>query len=205
MRKYPFRRQRLRDTTGLERRELLRAGLLGGAALWLPGGLRAASFPVLRLTEQDIEGPYYTPGAPERSVLREKDMPGVRLEVTGRVLDLQGQPVPGALLDVWQCDSQGVYDNEGYTLRGKLYTDDAGLYSLQTIMPSEYDGGGFIRPAHIHLKLGAPQGPILTTQLYFHGEPHNRTDPYVTPARILTPREGRGGQAARFDFVLQTG
>ena len=112
------------------------------------------------LTPAQTEGPYYTPNSPERASLIEPGMGGTKLIVTGYVLTTDCQPIANAWLDFWQADDQGVYDNAGYRLRGHLFTDETGRYTLETIVPGEYPG----RTQHIHVKVQAPNGPILTTQ-----------------------------------------
>ncbi len=72
-------------------------------------------------------------------------------------------PVAGALLDFWHADADGEYDLDGFRLRGHQFTDGEGHFSLETVMPGLYPG----RTRHIHVKVQAPGGPILTTQLYF--------------------------------------
>ena len=193
----------------LSRRRLLRRVL--SSAAWLPL-IGASAFLPCRLlaateespeTENNWQGPFYKPGAPVRSVLLEKGMAGTPLTVTGRVLDTHGRPLKGALLDVWQADHKGSYDNTGFLLRGKLYTDDEGRYTLRTIKPLYYGEPGDMRPAHIHVKAGAGNAPVLTTQLYFKGDPWNKHDSAVRPSLIMSPRRESDGLAARFDFVLK--
>jgi virginiamycin B lyase len=153
----------------------------------------------LEPTASNAEGPYYKSGAPERAVLVEPDMIGTRLLLTGQVLTTDCQPVPGALLDFWQANDQGEYDNVGYTLRGRQVADEIGRYRLETIMPARYPG----RPPHIHVKVNAPGGPVLTTQIYFEGQPGNEGDGLILPSLVvaLTDTPG-GGKAATFNFVL---
>src|SRR6185436_7746190 len=74
-------------------------------------------------TLEVTEGPYFTANSPERASLLEDGMPGTKLVVTGYVYDTHCQPVANALLDFWQADANGVYDNSGYTLRGHQFTD----------------------------------------------------------------------------------
>jgi protocatechuate 3,4-dioxygenase beta subunit len=156
-------------------------------------------------TEDNWEGPFYKPGAPVRSGLLEPGMAGTPLTVTGRVLDTHGRPLKGALLDIWQADHTGAYDNTGFRLRGRLYTGDDGRYTLRTIKPLHYGSTNDMRPAHIHVKASVQNSPILTTQLYFKGDPWNHNDPAVRPTLILSPRHVSDGFAAQFDFVLKVG
>src|SRR5690242_8895452 len=104
----------------LSRRRLLRRALFSaaelpllGASAFLPGRLLAATAESPE-TENNWQGPFYKPGAPVRSVLLEKGMAGTPLTVTGRVFDTHARPLKGALLDVWQADHTGSYDNTGF-------------------------------------------------------------------------------------------
>ena len=195
----------------LSRRRLLRrvlcsaAGLpLLGVSAFLPGRLLAATEESPE-TENNWEGPFYKSGAPVRSVLLEKGMAGTPLTVTGRILDTQGRPLKGALLDVWQADHKGSYDNAGFLLRGKLYTDDEGRYTLRTVKPLYYGEPGDMRPAHIHVKASSGKSPILTTQLYFKGDPWMHRDAGVRPSLSMSPRRESEGLVAKFDFVIKAG
>jgi protocatechuate 3,4-dioxygenase beta subunit len=121
-----------------------------------------------RLTPSQMEGPYYTPNTPERNSLLEEGMAGERLLLIGYVLDADCNPIPGAWLDFWQAGADGGYDNSGYTLRGHQFTDGQGRYYLETVMPGLYSS----RPIrHIHVKAQAPNGAVLTSQLYFPDQP----------------------------------
>ena len=88
------------------------------------------------------------------------------------MLDTRSQPITDAILDVQQTNSTGQYDNEGFTLRGKIKTNNDGNYTINTIFPKEYSTGDITRPGHIHFKIGAPNQPTLITQLYFEGDPY---------------------------------
>lgn len=150
------------------------------------------------LTPAMTEGPYYKAGSPERASLLEPGIPGERLVITGYVLTPDCQPIANALLDFWQADGQGVYDNAGYRLRGHLFTDQAGRYQIETVVPGEYPG----RTEHIHVKIQPPGGDILTTQLFFPGVQRNETDRIFSP-ELLVEVEGTGnGIQALFNFVV---
>lgn len=150
-------------------------------------------------TSAQAEGPYYTPNTPERANLVEAGMGGTPLLVTGRVLNQACEPIFGAKLDFWQTDDSGEYDNVGYRMRGHQFTDENGNYALETILPGVYPG----RPPHIHVKVNAPDGPVLTTQIYFEGQPGNESDGLVQPSLIVPLIDAAdGGKAATFNFVL---
>jgi protocatechuate 3,4-dioxygenase beta subunit len=150
-------------------------------------------------TPRQTEGPYFKPASPERASLLEPGMKGVKIVVTGVVRLASCQPVPRALIDVWHADDRGDYDNAGYRLRGHQFTDDQGRYRLETIVPGVYPG----RTRHFHLKVQAPKGPVLTTQLYFPGEAANASDPIFKRELVLRVRDGAEGKTGTFDFVLR--
>jgi protocatechuate 3,4-dioxygenase beta subunit len=149
-------------------------------------------------TVAQTEGPYYTPNTPERTSLLEEGIEGTRLLLTGLVLAPDCAPVARALVDFWHCDNAGVYDNVGYRLRGHQFTDEQGRYQLTTIVPGIYPG----RTRHIHVKVQAPNQPVLTTQLYFPNEPQNDRDRIFHPALVVAATEGAEGMDAAFNFVL---
>ena len=143
-------------------------------------------------TPRDGEGPFYKAGAPLRASLAEPGTSGERVSLSGRVLSRDCRPIPGALLDFWQTDERGEYDNTGYRYRGKVLSDANGDYRLETVLPGLYPG----RPRHLHVKVSAPGGPVLTTQIYF--------DARSAPARLVaTPARREGLLQAKFDVVLQ--
>lgn len=154
-------------------------------------------------TLAQTEGPFFTPDAPERTDLRDPGLPGEPLSLAGFVLDPLCRPVPGALLEFWQADAAGVYDNEGFTLRGHQFSDAEGRWALATILPGLYPG----RTRHVHVRAQAPNGPLLVTQLYFPDEPANATDGIFDPALLVEWEEDPAGEPlrARFDFVLEAG
>jgi protocatechuate 3,4-dioxygenase beta subunit len=149
-------------------------------------------------TPAETEGPYFTPGSPERASLLEPGMPGTRLVVAGTVLATDCRPVGRALLDFWQADDAGQYDNEGFRLRGHQFSDAKGRWRLATVVPGLYPG----RTRHIHVKVQAPDGPVLTTQLYFPGEPRNAADGLYQAALLLDLRAAAGARDGSFTFVL---
>jgi hypothetical protein len=114
------------------------------------------------------------------------------------VYGLSCLPIAAALLDFWQADDGGNYDMTGFTFRGHQYTDANGNFTLTTIVPGRYPG----RTKHIHVKVQAPNQPILTTQLYFPGVPQNSTDTIFDARLLMDVRPQGTGEAAAFDFVL---
>jgi protocatechuate 3,4-dioxygenase beta subunit len=170
-----------------------RRRLLLGAAALLP--LPAHATPACgRPTPPQSAGPFYTPDTPRRQRLIEPGIRGEPLTLTGRVLTPACAPVAGALLDFWQCDADGHYDNRGYRLRGHQYTDADGRYRLETIFPGTYPG----RTPHLHVRVQQPGGRLLTTQPYLDGHPLNARD-FLYDARLVMLANGG---ALRFDFVL---
>jgi len=152
-------------------------------------------------TISQTEGPFFKPTSPERFDLIEPGMAGQPLEVTGFVLTRSCKPVGGALIDVWQADAKGDYDNSGFRLRGHLFADAEGRFRLRTIVPGNYPG----RTRHIHIKVQPPGGSILTTQLYFPGEAKNRKDELFRRELTMRTAKAQGALAGRFDFVLDLG
>jgi protocatechuate 3,4-dioxygenase beta subunit len=153
-----------------------------------------------KLTKSDMLGPFYKENAPFKQRLGE-GIEGERLIITGKVMDMRCQPLKGAILDIWQANSTGEYDNKGFTLRGKVKTNNDGIYIIDTIIPKEYGQGDITRPGHIHLKVGVPNQPTLTTQLYFEG------DPYLTDREdkslVMNTTETNETKKAKFDFVIE--
>jgi protocatechuate 3,4-dioxygenase beta subunit len=150
-------------------------------------------------TVEQTEGPFFTPSSPERTSLLESGLEGVVLAVSGAVLSTACEPIAGAMLDFWQADASGEYDNEGFTLRGHQFADSKGRYRLETIVPGLYTG----RTRHIHVKAQPEDGTLLTTQLYFPGEPGNDADAIFDPRLLMDVGAVGKGRRARFDFVLE--
>jgi len=162
------------------------------------GASTAACQKPAALTPAVTEGPYFKANSPERTSLLEADMSGAPLTLTGYVFTADCQPVANALLDFWQANAQGQYDNAGYTLRGHQYTDAAGRYHLDTLVPGLYPG----RTEHIHVKVQAPNGPLLTTQLFFPGSTENQSDQFYDPALLIHVQSSGSQMQATFDFVV---
>lgn len=105
------------------------------------------------------DGPAYMPGAPERTNLHEEGMPGEKLLLAGFVVDQNCLPIPGARMDFWQADANGVMDETGFRLRGRQSTDSQGRYFLETVVP------GALQP--IHVRVEPPGGAPFITQIFF--------------------------------------
>jgi protocatechuate 3,4-dioxygenase beta subunit len=142
-------------------------------------------------TAHNVEGPFYREGAPLRTVLCSDDEEGDILFVSGRVTAAgNGRPLAGAMLDVWQTNRRGYYENQDesqpdFNLRGRLLTDEQGRYEFRSIVPGAYEvtRGGPVaelllalnrhgwRPSHIHIKVSCPGFVPLTTMLFMSGDP----------------------------------
>lgn len=173
-----------------------------------------------RITTRDAEGPYFEPGSPLRSLrIAELNEPGVRLVVEGRLLGPDCRtPLRGYKVDVWQADKNGNYFDvtSGFRLRGKVVSDSLGRYKFETVLPGRYGDSAGIRPAHLHLKVLTPQNnTLLTTQLYFAGDPYLGTADYCTRMRTCNSSDvarqlrltdalvsSVAGKRARFDAIL---
>jgi protocatechuate 3,4-dioxygenase beta subunit len=154
-------------------------------------------------TSRMSEGEHYRSGAPEKVALIEPGMVGTRLLITGYVLLPDCRPADGAVLDVWQADADGVYDDTGTRLRGVFRADEHGRYAIDTIMPGGHDD----RPPHVHMKLAeGPNGRIVTVCMFFAGDPRNASDRAYRPevAATLTTLPD-GSLAARFDAAVEIG
>lgn len=177
------------------------------------GGGQGGSGPMVCTPSDDnILGPYYRPNAPFRDDLAAPGAQGVRVQVSGRVLDTNCQPLANAIVDLWQADHSGDYDNDGvndppdnaFILRGRLNTDADGKYSFRSIIPGHYLNGNQYRPAHIHVRVSAQGQKMLTTQLYFEGDPYNDIDGFIKPSLIMPLTDVGNEKHAVFDFVLAT-
>jgi protocatechuate 3,4-dioxygenase beta subunit len=152
-----------------------------------------------KITKAKEEGPYYKAGSPEKRNLWLPGIAGEQLSLKGKVVDQGGQPMAGAWLDFWQADGNGIYDNQGFKLRGHQYTDKDGNYSLETVIPGAYA----IRTPHLHVKVRASQkGSILTTQLFIPGKATNAEDFLYDAALLIQVEDTPNGKSGTFDFVV---
>jgi protocatechuate 3,4-dioxygenase beta subunit len=149
-------------------------------------------------TESTVFGPFHRLGAPELPPggnIAHLDKIGTPTLVSGRVLDVDGRPIAGALLDVWQTQSSGLYDSQDENLtelhmRGKFRTDAEGRYRIRTVLPVNYpipsDGpvGEMLRaagrhpwrPAHIHFVVSAEGYEPVTTHIFKRGDEYLHSD-----------------------------
>jgi catechol 1,2-dioxygenase len=169
------------------------------------------------LTEDNILGPFYRGGAPYRAKITPPLVKGTALLVSGRVWSFKSrEPLAGAVLDIWQADADGRYDNDDpanppakdvFKNRARLVTDENGYYEFETIHPGAYMiGKNAWRPSHIHYLVRAAGHKSLITQLYFKGDPHNKTDEFIKESLIIEVRREKapGGfyEVGVFDIVL---
>lgn len=192
----------MRKKLNTSRREFVGAGL--ALLPFLTFEACAAAAETCGPTARGAGGPFYREGAPWRARLCGADEPGEPLVVAGRVMAADTcSPLKGAVVDVWQADAAGHYDNERFNLRGRVRADDEGRYSFETVLPGNYADGGFERARHIHYIITAPGYAPLTTECYFEGDPRNRTDPVVRNSLVIPLAAAQGrGRKATFDIVL---
>jgi hydroxyquinol 1,2-dioxygenase len=148
-------------------------------------------------TPATVLGPFHIEGSPQLEFGQDlaEGVEGAPLYISGTVRDLDGKPVPGAVLDVWQADPEGYYESQlaevdEARLRGKYTTRDDGSYCVRTVAPKGYtipmDGpvGELIgrteishfRPAHVHFLLGVPGYEPLITHLFQEGADYLDSD-----------------------------
>lgn len=155
------------------------------------------------VTEPTVQGPEYTPNPPVKQGQDfAQGIPGERLVLSGKVLNhMTCKPVQGAVLDIWQTNSTGDYDYKGFNLRGKIVTDKDGNYVLNTVYPESLQLGNITRPSHIHVIVGVPGQPLITTQVYFEDQPN---DAYLKDSLIVKPvTAANGTKIAHFDFLVE--
>ena len=169
-------------------------------------------------TESTVLGPFYVEGAPpmpDGANIAEGES-GVPTFVSGCVTDVDGKPIAGALLDVWQTDAEGFYDVQrtekgDMRLRGKFRTDADGGYRFRTVKPVSYpiptDGpvGRMLdklgrhpyRPAHLHMIVSEPSHAPVATHVFVAGDPYIDSDAVfgVKPSLIVDFVEQPAGTA----------
>lgn len=159
-------------------------------------------------------GPFYTADAPliENNQLAAEDTEGQRIIISGRVMNLDcTEIIPNTEIDIWHADHSGAYDNEGYNLRGKTYSNEQGFYLFETIQPGLYLNGNTFRPSHIHIKITPPGYPTISTQLYFEGDEYIEGDPaasetsgtYDAQHRIISLNDiADGKKEGNWDIII---
>jgi protocatechuate 3,4-dioxygenase beta subunit len=211
------------------RRMLLNSGACATVAA-LGGAVAAAES--LRRTPTQVLGPFYPLEKPldvdaDLTMVkgRKARASGQVIHVMGRVVNVKGEPVRGARIEIWQANAHGRYshpsDNNPAPLDpnfqgfGSLVTDAEGRYRFKTIKPSAYPAGNGMRPAHIHFDI-AGSVSCLVTQMYFPGDQFLETDSVVASAasnvqlliadvRPPTPDLEPDSLLANWDIVLENG
>ena len=206
----------------LSRRSALRGGLALGAMTFFSSSAFAEE---LARTPRVTEGPFYPPKLPldtdnDLIIINKSITPavGTITHLTGKVMSLAGEPINNAVVEIWQCDANGVYIAEGRKGRadvnfqgfGTFTTGTKGEYRFRTIKPVPYGG----RTPHIHLKVKKGGKELLTTQVFVNGHAQNRNDGVLRGIRDVLDRElvlvdfkpiedsKIGELSARFDIVV---
>lgn len=204
----------------VSRRSFLSLSAAAAATTLIP---TAAIADVHKATAKQIEGPYYPrhKQTDKNANMTQVDgqnghADGEVLNITGRVIDTDGNPVKGAIIDVWQADKNGRYLHEdapesspfdpNFQYWAQLKTGEDGSYDLKTIKPGKYPAmDDWVRPPHIHFKVARRGLRELTTQMYFSKEPLNEIDKLYLDA----PEKERGSLVVdfkngegNFDIVL---
>lgn len=198
-------------------RRTVTAALIAAPALWL--GVRAQPAAIRQATPAQSEGPFYPVSLPKDAdfdLLRngaQNYMRGQPAWLEGSVTDLQGKPVAGAQVEIWQCDEAGHYHHPGdggkadpaFQGFGRVSVAADGRYRFRTIKPVVYGG----RTPHIHVKVRLGSRELLTTQLYVQGDPNNerdflwrRLDAGARSAITVPFRPGDDGLRASFPIVV---
>jgi protocatechuate 3,4-dioxygenase beta subunit len=181
------------------RRNLLRGGLALGAIAFTTPGVFAEE---LSRTPRVTEGPFYPDRLPldtdnDLLIVNNSITPAVGevTHLTGRVLSTAGEPIQGAVVEIWQVDNRGVYlhsADSGQRQRdtnfqgfGRCATGRKGEYYFRTIKPVPYPG----RTPHIHVKVKRGGRELLTTQIFINGHPQNRGDGVLREVRNPFDRE----------------
>jgi len=159
-------------------------------------------------------GPFYSENPPviNDGQLAKSTEAGQRLIISGRVMNMEcTEVIADALIDVWQANHDGAYDNTGFNLRGKFSTNKQGFYIFETVKPGKYLNGSKYRPSHLHFKITPPGKSTLVTQLYFEGDTDIaddaaasiKTGTYDASNRIIALTENSEGKMeGTWDIVL---
>jgi len=148
-------------------------------------------------TGQTHTGPWYQPGAPFVERLWQPGQPGQRLHLRGRVMDTRGEPVAGALVELWHTDADGNYP----PLRASLEADARGRFGIVTVLPGHNMG---YRARHIHFVVSHDAYRQLVTRIYFKGDVNMDEAPYPELAVFVEESEVDGQLMlfAEVEFVL---
>ena len=189
-------------TPWLGRRTVITGMSISATALLLPAAASLAQVKLIA-TPRQTEGPFYPV---EWNGDVDADLVQVRGEaaqamgqiahVGGRIIDVSSQPIVGAIVEIWQCDANGIYrhphDGGGarsrdrrFQGRGRAISDASGRYSFRTIRPVAYPG----RAPHIHFKVVLPDRRVLVTQMYIFGEAQNERDGVLNSIRDQRQRD----------------
>jgi hydroxyquinol 1,2-dioxygenase len=178
-------------------------------------------------TPSTVEGPFHIPDSPEfgNGESMAQGAPGIPLFVSGKVRGVGGKPVAGALLDLWQTDGEGLYEEQRRTtepwMRGLFHSQADGSYSIRTVAPISYtipmDGPigalfnrtnmSHMRPAHIHFAISAPGYVPVTTHLFQQGDEYIDNDvvygvkaPLVVEFVKMPPGKASNGETIGTEF-----
>ncbi len=205
------------------RRQFLRSLGLSAAFFTVPGAFAEQ----LALTPKQTEGPFYPDHLPldtdnDLLVINDGTTPAIGevAYVSGRILAPDGTPIRNALVEIWQCDSSGVYlhsksggavekKDKNFQGFGRFLTGNSGEYLFRTIKPVPYTG----RTPHIHFGVKMKGHEMWTTQCYIKGHPQNEKDGIwksvrdeklrdaITPEFAPLPGAKAGELAAKFDII----
>lgn len=176
-------------------------------------------------TQSTVLGPFHRESAPEYELganTSKNPDDGEPCEVSGSVRDVEGRPVAGAMLDIWQGGADGLYDSQKgdeMNLRGVFRTDREGRFHFRCVTPTFYPvphdgpvgqmltatGRHPMRPPHLHFWITAPGYRPLITHLFVKGGKYLDSDAVfgVKPGLIIDFKKGKDGLTrARYDFVL---
>lgn len=161
-------------------------------------------------TTADILGPFYKPNAPLRENIIPEGASGEPLIVKGKVYGDCETVLEDALVEIWNADSEGEYDevkSATFNFRGSNKTNVDGDYKFKTIVPGKYLNGSIYRPSHIHFKITATGYRDLVSQIYFKDDPHISTDRWASDPkaenRILSfQKDSEGIDNVNFDIFL---
>lgn len=160
-------------------------------------------------TTDDILGPFYRAGAPIRNDITTSAFKEEKISIKGVVY--QGDcktPLEGALVEFWQADPNGEYDNEteDFLFRGRLIADENGQYEFKTFSPGRYLNGSTYRPKHIHFRVRGADHKELISQIYFKGDPYIDKDPWASDPkaelRVLPLENENGIETIVFNIFL---